>query len=81
MLRFYLRLFINFSSSILHRFGEVVNQMPDKEKLSHLFETPFQRTPIWERNRKTIKLKRKIKISASPKGAKHSEQKTFNHPH
>ena len=81
MFKFYFRLVIKISSSILHQVGEVINQMPDKEQLSHLFKTPFQRTQIWKQKKNSTTHKIRIKESTKQKGPKRSEQRTFNHPH
>jgi hypothetical protein len=83
MFRFTFRFVLNFSYSILHRVGEVINQMPDKEQLKNLYQTPFQRTPLWKLKTRSKTQSRhfRLKESTKQKGPAHSEQKTFNHFH
>lgn len=83
MFRFTFRFVLKFSYSILHRLGEVINQMPDKEQLKNLYQTPFQKIPLWKLNKRQKNQHRhsRLKESTKHKGPAHSEQKTFNHLH
>lgn len=81
MIRFYFRFIFNFSYSLLHKVGGFINQMPDKEVLHHLFQTPLQRTPFWKKKKRLEIANKKNKVSTKQKGNPHSEQKTFNHHH